>query len=196
MAGRKARFTREEIVETAFRKVQENGWNGLSVPAVAKAINSSTMPIYSHFKNIRELEDEIYLKALDYLLTYMTTEKTGDRWLDQAIGYTQFAVNEGPLFRCLFDGRNPELQFTHIKEWTKLLADQLTDYPLFAGLSDEQIHTIRHARFMLIHGYASGLNNGWHPQKNEADIERFLRTTTKALYDGLIAQFEAEKQEK
>ena len=51
MAARKAQFSREEIVETAFEMVRENGWKGLSVPAVAKAINSSTMPIYSHFKS-------------------------------------------------------------------------------------------------------------------------------------------------
>lgn len=72
---------------------------------------------------------------------------------------------------------------------------QLTDYPLFEGMSDEQIRIIRYSRFMLIYGMASGINNGWHSIKTEEEQVRFLRKATKALYDGLKAQFEAEEQE-
>jgi AcrR family transcriptional regulator len=193
MAARKAQFSREEIVETAFEMVRDNGWKGLSVPAVAKEINSSTMPIYSHFKNVGELEDAVYLKALDYLTNCMTAERSGDKWLDHAIGYTRFAAEEVQLFRCLFDGRNPELQNTSLKKWAKFLAEQLSNYPLFAGLNMEQIHTIRYARFMLIHGIASSINNGWHSPKSDEELENFLRKTNQALHDGLRAQFEAEK---
>ena len=192
MAARKAQFSREEIVETAFEMVRENGWNGLSVPAVAKTINSSTMPIYSHFKNVGELEDAVYLKAVDYMLEYMCVPRTDDKWLDHAVGLVDFAAKEKPLFRCIFDGRNPELQMKALRKWNELLVEQLTDYPLFEGLNEEQVQTIRYARFMLVHGMASGINNGWHAEKGGAKLELFLRKTTKALYDGLRAQFEAE----
>lgn len=196
MAARRAKYSMEEIVETAFGIVRESGWNGLSVPAVAKAINASTMPIYSHFKNVRELEDAVYLKALDFLSEFMSTEETGDRWLDHGIGYLRFASEEKHLFRCLFDGRNPELQQVSIQKWNKLMLAQLTDYPLFEGLSEEQIRIIRYSRFMLIYGMASGINSGWHSIKSLERQVGFLRKTTKALYEGLIAQFEAEKQDK
>jgi AcrR family transcriptional regulator len=196
MAARKARFSRDEIVDTAFEMVREGGWDGLSVPTLAKNINSSTMPIYSHFKNVSELQDAVYLKAMDFLTNYMSIERTGDKWLDQAVGYARFAAEEKHLFRCLFDGRNPDLQLTNIKKWAKLNRDQLTDYPLFDGLSEEQISTIRYSRFMLVHGYASGIVNGWHGIKEDAELEHFLRKTSKALYDGLKAQFEAEEQDK
>lgn len=196
MAARKAQFTREEIVETAFEMVRENGWSGLSVPAVAKAINSSTMPIYSHFKNVSELEDAVYLKALELLGTCMSIEETGDKWLDHGIGYLRFAAKEAHLFRCLFDGRNPELQHASLKKWNQLMIEQLTDYPLFTGLDEEQVSVIRYARFMLIYGMASGINSGWHSKKTEEEQIKFLRKTTKALYDGLKAQFEAEIKDK
>lgn len=195
MAARKAQFTREEIVETAFEMVRKDGWDGLSVPMLAKRIKSSTMPIYSHFKNVRELEDAVFLKALDFLTNSQTIERSGDKWLDHAIGYTRFAVEERQLFRCLFDGRNPELQSASLKKWAKHLAEQLLDYPMFAGLSEEHIHFIRYSRFMLIHGIASSLNNGWHSEKSDAEMEHFLRKTNIALCDGLKAQFEAENHE-
>lgn len=193
MAARKAQFNSEEIVETAFQMVRKNGWKGLSVPAIAKTINCSTMPIYSHFKNVRELEDAVYIKALSYLTEYMEKERTGDQWLDHAIGYIHFAAEENQLFRCLFDGRNPELQTKSLRIWAKGLGDQLIDYPLFEGLSEEQIHIIRSSRFMLIHGYASGMNNGWFTLKSDEELEQYLEMTSKALYDGLRMKFEAEK---
>ena len=196
MAARKAQFSREEIVETAFEMVRQNGWKGLSVPAVAKTINSSTMPVYSHFKNVSELEDAVYLKALEFLGDCMIIEETGDKWLDHGIGYLRFAAEEEHLFRCLFDGRNPELQIASLREWNQLMREQLTDYPLFEGLNEEQIQMIRYARFMLIYGMASGINSGWHTKKTEEEQVRFLRKTTKALYDGLKAQFDAEKGQK
>jgi AcrR family transcriptional regulator len=196
MAARKAQFSCEEIVETAFEMVRENGWKGLSVPAVAKAINASTMPIYSHFKNVRELEDAVYLMALDLLGIRMSVERTGDKWLDHGIGYLRFAAEEEHLFRCLFDGRNPELQIASLKKWNQLMLEQLTDYPLFEGLDEEHIQMIRYARFMLIYGMASGINSGWHSKKTEKEQVSFLRKTTKALYDGLKAQFEAENRQK
>ena len=139
MAARKAQFNREEIVETAFEMVRENGWKGLSVPAVAKAINSSTMPVYSHFKNVSELEDAVYLKALDLLGTCMSVERTGDKWLDHGIGYLRFAAEEAHLFRCLFDGRNPELQHASLQKWNQLMVEQLTDYPLFGFVASARV---------------------------------------------------------
>lgn len=195
VAARKAQFGHEEILEAAFNMVRENGWNGLSVPAVAKAINCSTMPIYSHFKNVRELEDAVYLKALDFLGQCMSSEESGDKWLDHGIGYLRFASEEEHLFRCLFDGRNPELQHASLKKWNQLMLEQLTDYPLFEGLDEEQISIIRYARFMLIHGMASGINSGWHTKKTEEEQVQFLRKTTRALYEGLKAQFEAENED-
>lgn len=195
MAARKARFSREEIVDAAFEMVRNNGWIGLSVPAVAKAINSSTMPIYSHFKNVRELEDEVYLKALDLLSSYMLVDRSGDKWLDHGIGYLRFANKEKHLFRCLFDWRNPELQSSSLNKWNQHMLAQLTDYPLFKGMSEDQIRTIRYSRFMLIHGMASGISNNWHSKKTEEEQVRFLRKASKALYDGLKLQFAAEQKE-
>lgn len=195
MAARKARFSRDEILETAFEMVREGGWDGLSVPMLAKKINSSTMPIYSHFKNVKELEDAVYLKALDLLGECMSVEETGDKWLDHGIGYLRFASEEVYLFRCLFDGRNPELQRASLQEWNQLMVAQLTDYPLFEGLTEEQVRIIRYSRFMLIYGMASGVNSGWHSIKTEEEQVRFLRKATKALYVGLKAQFEEDKQE-
>ncbi|MCP4199609.1 MAG: TetR/AcrR family transcriptional regulator [Proteobacteria bacterium] len=194
MAARKAQFGREEIVETAFEMVRKDGWKGMSVPAVAKAINSSTMPVYSHFKNVGDLQDAVYLRAVECMMEFQNVERTGDRWLDHAVGYVEFARNEEQLFRCLYDGRNLELQKDAMAKWNELMLEQLSDYPLFEGLSEDHVRIIRVSRYMLVHGMASNLS-GWDRLKEQDVGIAFLKKTTQALYDGLIIHFEAEKNE-
>ena len=55
------------------------------------------------------------------------------------------------------------------------MIEQLTDYPLFTGLDEEQVSVIRYARFMLIYGMASGINSGWHSKKTEEEQIKFLQ---------------------
>lgn len=192
MAPRKAQFSRKEIVETAFEMVRKNGWDGMTVPAVARTIKSSTMPIYSHFKNVRELQDAVYLKVVDMMLEFMSGEQTGDKWIDHAIGYLEFAQQEEQLFRCLYDGRNLELSRSALDRWNDLLLEQLADYPLFDGMNDELVQKIRYARYMLLHGMATNVNR-WCALKDEKVRLKFLKVSTKALYDGIKSQYEAVK---
>ena len=193
MCPRKRQFKRKEIIETAFDMVREGGWDGLSVPALAKAINSSTMPIYSHFKNVRDLEDAVFKKAVDYMYEYMSADRPGDKWINHAVRFVEFAYEEKMLFRCIFDGRNPELQFTEIQRCSQMLLGHLTEYPLFKGLSEEQLRIIRYSRFMLAQGMATSINSGWHTVLKKEELESFLTKASTALAEGLRAQFAAEK---
>ena len=136
MSPRNTQFSREEIIDAAFKLVREQGWAGFSVQAVGKAINSSTMPIYSQFANVRELEDAVCLKAMELLKERMLVERTGDRWIDQGISYIRFAQEEKFLFRALWDGRNIELSQKMGKDLNEFISATLVDYPLFSGLDD------------------------------------------------------------
>jgi hypothetical protein len=50
---RKTQFAAEDVVTAALELVRVNGLAGLSAPEVARKMGSSTMPIYSHFKNMQ-----------------------------------------------------------------------------------------------------------------------------------------------
>ncbi|HBG05957.1 MAG: hypothetical protein A2075_16320 [Geobacteraceae bacterium GWC2_58_44] len=193
MSPRNVRFGREEIIAAAFNLVRENGWNGFSVQAVGKAINSSTMPIYSHFTNARELEDAVCGKAMELLKERIVEEQTGDKWIDQAINYVNFAVEEKHLFRCLGDGRNIELQNKLGMGLVEFINETLADYPLFAGLSKMEFVEIRMARMMFAQRLAFWLNNDVDFLKSKGlETEDFIRRTSKAIYDGFMLQFRGE----
>lgn len=193
MSPRNIQFSREEIVEAAFQLVREEGWPGFSVQAVAKAINGSTMPIYSQFANVRELEDAVCLKAMELLKERMLENLTGDQWIDQAILFVRFAEEERYLFRCLWDGRNPEFAKRLGKDLVEFISSALADYPLFAGLNQQEVWMIRLARMMFAQKLAFWLNNDNNYLKAQGiETEDFIRRTSMAIYEGFMLQFRAK----
>jgi len=194
MSPRNSQFSKEEIVAAAFQLAREHGWNGFSVQAVAKAIGASTMPIYSQFANVRELEDAVCVKAMDLLKESLLADRTGDRWIDQAISYVNFALEEKHLFRCLGDGRNIELQNRLGMGLVRYIDDTLADYPLFAGLNEMEFKMIRLSRMMFAQRLAFWLNRDENFLKDKGlDLEDFIRRTSKAIYDGFKLQFQVKK---
>lgn len=190
MSPRNMQFNREDIIDAAFELVRKDGWSGFSVQAVAKAINASTMPIYSQFGNARELEDAVCVKAMELLKERLLVDRTGDRWIDQAISYVTFAVEEKHLFRCLGDGRNIKLQNSLGVALVQFIDDTLTDYPLFINLNKMEFKMIRLSRMMFAQRLAFWLNRDENFLKDKGiETEDFIRRASKAIYDGFIAQF-------
>jgi AcrR family transcriptional regulator len=191
MSPRNSQFSREEIIEAAFQLVRTEGWAGFSVQAVAKAINSSTMPIYSQFANVRELEDAVCLKAMKLLKERMLAERTGDRWIDQGISYVRFAQEEKFLFRAFWDGRNVELSQQMGRDLNEFISATLVDYPLFAGLHDLELKMIRLTRMMFAQklAYWLNVNPDYLKEKGIPDTDDYIRRTSRAIYDGFRLQF-------
>lgn len=190
----KFKFTKTEIIEAAFKLVREKGWSGLSTRSLAEKLGSSSRPIYSYFKSMDELEEEISKKGVDLLYEYMIRERTGDPWHDHGIGYVMFAQKEKLLFR----GLNDEKHITYFKEYGEILwancSAALTDYPPFAELSDEQIYAVQLYRWLMAHGLAFQVS--MHPAgvwTDEVIVEK-MQLGSIAILEGLKQQFAATTQ--
>lgn len=195
MSPRSTQFSRDDIINTAVQLVRQNGWQGFSVTAVAKAMNSSTMPLYSQFANVRDLEDEVCRKTLELLKEHMMVVHTGDIWIDHGISYVRFAEEERYLFRCLWDGRNVELSKEIGKELNEFISDTLTNYPLFMGLNAEILKMIRITRMMFAQklAYWLNVNSDYLKEKGIMDCDAYIRRASMAIYDGFRLQFESQE---
>ncbi len=196
---RKTQFTAEDVVAAAFELVREKGLGGLSAPAVAAKMGCSTMPIYSHFKNMQALEDEVVKKAWKLVMNYQAKRYTGDVWVDQAIGYVRFARNENNLFKCMLDGHNPELRYEMNQSQWQFLAEGLEGYEAFKNLDEELRVRVRYSRARLSHGVAMSPNTGMNKLIVEDDelLAGYLTTVSKALlkgYEGLPPLEEDKKR--
>lgn len=186
----KPKFTKENIVDIAFKFVRENGWEGLSARYIAKQLNSSTMPIYSILGSMQELEKEIVRKALDLFYEYCIKEKTGDPWKDSGIGYIEFAIKEKHLFRSINDEKHAPMRKELGMEYWRALAESLSDYEHFKGLKEEQIEHVRIARWFMVHGLASLVNTSSTSFRTEEEFTRVIQLCSRALLRGFKQEFE------
>lgn len=195
---RKTQFSAEDVVSAAFELVREKGLPRLSAPAVADQMGCSTMPIYSHFKNMQALEDAVIRKCWKFVTQYQTKQFTGDVWIDQAIGYVLFARDEPNLFKCMLGGRNLKLQYEMQKRHWQYHAERLENYDGFNDLNQEQRTRVRYARAMLSHGVATSPNTGMNKiiVQNDDILAGFLTTVSGALLKGYetLPPLEADKR--
>ena len=168
----KQQFNRNDIIEASFNFVRKHGWEGLSARAIANELNSSTRPIYDYLDSMKNIEAEVVKKALANFVAYLSRERTGDKWLDQALGYVLFAQEEKHLFRCINDEKHIRMQKQFAKEHWAALGEQLSDDERFSKLPEKIKNRIRLARWIFVHGLAFLVNSGWY-KLSESDDPAF-----------------------
>ncbi len=183
----KVKFSRESIVIAAFNVVRKHGWQGLTARSIANELNSSTNPIYSHLKSMKNLEEEVIKKAIDLFEEYVTTPRAGDKWMDQGFGYLLFAVHEKYLFKAIHDENHSMLYKKHSDQLWEKCGEELSDYHLFKDLSEDTVFKIRHSRWVYIHGLASLITNSFRFDaiKTDEDLVDMIRNASMAIFRGI-----------
>ncbi|MCP4023536.1 MAG: TetR/AcrR family transcriptional regulator [Desulfobacteraceae bacterium] len=186
----KIKFKQDEIIDIAFDYVRQNGWKGLTARYLSQKLNSSTMPIYSCFKSMAHLEEEVVKKAMEHFLQYITARRTGDVWIDHGVGYVLFALQEKYLFRSIFDEAHDHLRQKYSGLIWERTGQDLSVYLPFKELTDNQVVHIRKGRWVLIHGMASLVNTGALPISDISEIPDLVQAGSKVLLSGVKANFE------
>ena len=188
---RQPKFTSDEIVDAAFELVRKGGWTELTAAAIGKKMGCSTMPIFYHFNNIAEIEKEVIERGWNQLMEREDEVVTGDRWVDQAIGYARFATNEQNIFHCMSDSRHKEKQLEmRAKHWDYLSA-QLIDYEGFKGMDPEVAEKIRFSRALISQGIGTWISYGYSKKiPDDEKMVKFIKMSSMALLKGVPAYFE------
>ena len=66
---KKVLFSKEVILDTAFRLFKEEGYDAISARNVAKALDSSPAPIYKSIGSMEVLKAELVLELKNCLLS-------------------------------------------------------------------------------------------------------------------------------
>lgn len=99
----KSKIQKEMIIQAAFRLIHEDGMYALNARALAKKLNCSTQPIYSHYQNMDSLKMDVKSKIDAYYHDFMMTFIDQDHHLfTESLGYIEFARQEPQLFEALF----------------------------------------------------------------------------------------------
>ncbi len=173
----KVKFEKNAVVAAAFEVVRKRGWAGLTARSIAEELNSSTGPIYTHLKSMKTLEDKILKKAFEILLSYQTTQRTKDIFLNMGIGYVLFAKEEKHLFRCINDEKYNSLNREYHEKIFKALGQKLSAYPIVKGLPQDQVDRFLLQGWTYSHGLASLVNKGFYQEITDDEITELVTYT-------------------
>ena len=184
----KISFTRDMLVESAFRLVKSRGIEKLSARTLAKDLKCSTQPIYSNFKSMRKLDMELRKKAVDTLLRYQTTPRTGQVFFDMGLGYIQFARRERHLFRFLYGGSKRGRSGGYGKALKEFgfqnLLQRMKDDPNLEGLDGKQMESVLTKMWIFVHGVAFLSINNAFAEGNDDYLKAMLMETGLSIVEG------------
>ncbi|RXZ70543.1 TetR/AcrR family transcriptional regulator [Fusobacterium necrophorum] len=107
--GRDVLFDKNQILKAAFLVFKQNGVDGFTIRNIAAALDSSTSPIYYHFKSLDELENamveeiqELFLEPIRKYEDYYTYENL-------TVAFVLFSRKHRKLFQAIFLTSSPRL---------------------------------------------------------------------------------------
>lgn len=103
----KPKFTKEEIVAAAVEVVSKKGVEGLTARELGEALGSSARPIFTVFKNMEELQEEVRKAAMHRFENY-AVHTLPDIPLFKQVGMKMvlFGAKEPKLYQLLFMQEN------------------------------------------------------------------------------------------
>ncbi|MBQ8130639.1 MAG: TetR family transcriptional regulator [Clostridia bacterium] len=97
------RFTREMILEGAFRLFRREGMGGMNLRAIARETGCSTQPLFTYFVNAAEIRGEMGELATRFLRDTIEPALSTTSAMEEAcFAFVRFAREDRALFFYLF----------------------------------------------------------------------------------------------
>ena len=151
------KITKEMILNTAFEIAREKGFEKISNRELAKKMNCSIRPIYYQFKNVEELNKELYKKIERYFYEFLIDNMIKDVPLYKQIGinYIKFAIAENNLFKFLFMTEIKDEHSAFITTDEKGFEEVVKAIKISTKLSDKDIKSFHIKMWIFAHGIAT-----------------------------------------
>lgn len=99
----KAKFTRDDIIQTGLTIIRESGMAALSARSLGAKLGSSARPIFTVFENMEEVQVEVKKSAKSLYSEYIKKGLEQEfAFKGVGIQYILFAIQEPKLFQLLF----------------------------------------------------------------------------------------------
>lgn len=107
--ARKETITIQTILDTAFEMTREEGFSNVTARRVAAKAGCSTQPIFRVYKNMEELWDAVYERAVSFFRDYYSLYPRMGKapFANLGMAYIAFAREEKNLFELLFVTNGP-----------------------------------------------------------------------------------------
>lgn len=99
----KVKFSKEQIIDTAFCLVERQGIDALTARNLGKELGCSSAPIFTAFENMEEVQMLVAKKAMALYGDYVTEGlKDALPFKGAGLAYVRYAIDHPLLFRFIF----------------------------------------------------------------------------------------------
>lgn len=168
-----AKYSKESVIEAAFKIVKEEGIAQLNARRIAKELNCSVQPIFSNFENMDDLKKHLYQKIINEFYDFVT-KKIDDKippYKQIGINYVYFAKKEPILFNILFMNENGliENDFVNIEDKFSIIKKIIVKTTSISADETKDFHI---KMWLFVHGIASivATNTNFFTDKQISDL--------------------------
>ncbi len=150
----KPKYSREELIESAYSLVRESGAEALTARELADQLGTSSRPIFTAFESMSELRNEVVRRCERTYSEYVIAEKATGKYPEyKAMGmaYIRLAKQEKNIFKLLYmrdrsgEKKSDDRSFD---DATHIVSNQL----MLDKSNAERLHT---EIWIWVHGIAS-----------------------------------------
>lgn len=176
---KKTIYSREIILNYAYKILVERGLQDISARNLAKEMNSSTIPIYTFFTSMDEVKEELFKLAKKKFMEYIREDYTDITLLNVGMGVVLFAREEGELFRSIFLRSTPynDLIEEVLEDFKTLIKTQFAMDPRFKRLSPERQDWLLNKGWTYTQGMATLICTGYIKETSDEKLMKDLLET-------------------
>lgn len=159
----KAKFTRDEILDTALAITKELGIDAVTARELGNRLGSSARPIFTVFENMDEVKELVIVRAKELYGQYVEEGLTNQiAFKGVGMAYIRFAMEQPRLFQLLFmkavqDSKNVSMILPVIDDnYDRILQSVQEPY----GLEREAAQKLYQHLWTYTHGIATMFATG------------------------------------
>ncbi|MBD5116574.1 MAG: TetR/AcrR family transcriptional regulator [Ruminococcaceae bacterium] len=153
----KSKFSKKEIVAAAFEIASKNGIAAVTARAIGEKLNSSARPIFTVFKSMDEVTQEVIASAKALYNEYIKEGlKNEIHFKGVGTQYIKFAIEQPKLFQLLFMSESSEhLTINCIPAFDDNYDDILSSITDQYGVDKDTALSLYRHLWVYTHGIAS-----------------------------------------
>ncbi|MEL7123170.1 MAG: TetR/AcrR family transcriptional regulator [Bacteroidota bacterium] len=176
---------KNEIINTALKVAKEKGWEKTSVREISKAINYSTIKIYSEFGSkdglLRAIQEKGFMMLKnEYLRSTQSNESAEAKLIELTVAHYRFAIHQKTYYDLMFqmNGSTCSLPSGAVLQNPSKPINELLSY--ITGYKVDK--TLFFHWWALAHGFVAITNAG---KTKEEEAITMLRSIMKDFIKGI-----------
>ncbi len=162
--ARKSVLTKEQIIEEAFHICQVEGLSFLTLRKIAANLGTSTAPIYTQYKNLDLLMNDLDNYVENKLLESTREKRTHDSFLNIGVGKLAFVLENQKIFIDFYLNKQ-HLDFNEDNK-KPLFLEQMKENPYISIIGDERLTILLEDMWIYTYGLATLICTSINPPED------------------------------